>query len=210
MIKIIIVDDHAVVRKGLKQIFDETMDIKVVDEANSGAELLEKAQTGKFDVVLLDISMPGRDGLDILKEFKLLRPNVPVLIFTMYPEEQYAVRVIKAGASGYINKENEPEILIQAIRKVALGRKYISPHLAELLASNLEVGGEAPVHETLSDREFQVMCLIASGKSVSEIANELSLSMNTISTYRLRILEKMGMKNNAEIIHYAIRNQLID
>ena len=209
MIKLIIVDDHAVVRKGLKQIFEEAPDIVVTDEAGSGSELLEKIRQKKFDVVLLDISMPGRDGLDVLKELKVERPELHVLVFTMFPEEQYAVRVLKAGASGYLNKESEPEELIEAIRKVSQGRKYVSPELAEILASNLEITGEAPLHESLSDREFQVMCMIGSGKTVSEIAKELSLSINTISTYRIRILEKLNMKTNAEITHYAIKNQLV-
>ena len=210
MINIIIADDHAVVRKGLKQIFDETLDLFVADEASSGLELLEKVRKNKFDVVILDISMPGKDGLDTLKELKNERPDLPVLIFTIYPEEQYAVRVIKAGAAGYVNKESETDVLIEAIRKVSQGRKYISPDLAELLATNLESSGEAPLHESLSDREYQVMCMIASGKTATDIAKELSLSINTISTYRLRILEKMGLKNNAEITHYAVKNKLVD
>lgn len=210
MINIIIVDDHEVVRKGLKQIFDETLDIHVADEASSGNELLEKIRKNKFDTVLLDISMPGKDGIDTLKEIKQEKPELPVLIFTMFPEEQYAVRVIKAGASGYLNKECKPNELIEAIRKVASGRKYISPALAELLASTLEMGDGKPLHETLSDREFQVMYMIASGKTISEIANELFLSINTISTYRNRILEKMGMKNNVELTHYALKNRLIE
>lgn len=210
MIRIIIVDDHAVVRKGLKQILDETPDLSVIDEASSGNELIEKIRQNRFDCVLLDISMPGRDGLDTLKEIKAIRPELPVLIFTVYPEDQYAVRVLKAGASGYINKESEPEELIEAIRKVSRGRKYISPFLAELLAQNLEAGSETPIHETLSDREFQVMCKIASGKKVTDIAKELSLSINTISTYRNRILEKMNFKSNAEITHYAIKNNLVE
>ncbi|MFA6571809.1 MAG: response regulator transcription factor [Bacteroidota bacterium] len=210
MIKIIIADDHAVVRKGLKQIFDETQDLSVVDEANSGNELLDKVRNKKYDVVILDISMPGKDGLDTLKELKIIQPDLPVLVFTVFPEEQYAVRILKAGAAGYLNKESAPEEMIDAIRKVTHGRKYISPFLAELLASNLDSSGEAPLHETLSDREFQVMCMIASGKSVSDIAKELSLSTNTISTYRLRILEKMNLKNNAEITHYALKNHLVE
>ncbi|MDQ1265186.1 MAG: hypothetical protein QG635_336 [Bacteroidota bacterium] len=210
MIKIIIVDDHAVVRKGLKQIFDETPDLSVIDEANSGKELLDKVRVNSYDVVILDISMPGKDGLDTLKDLKLEKPDLPVLVFTVYPEEQYAVRLLKAGAAGYLNKESEPEELIDAIRKVSRGRKYISSYLAEILASNLDPGGEAPLHESLSDREFQVMCMIASGKTVTEIANELSLSINTISTYRNRILEKMSMKSNAEITHYAIKNRLVE
>ncbi|MGA2296051.1 MAG: response regulator transcription factor [FCB group bacterium] len=210
MIKIVIADDHAVVRKGLKQIFEETQDITVVDEASSGNELLEKVRSKKYDVVILDISMPGKDGLDTLKELRIIQPELPVLVFTVFPEEQYAVRVLKAGASGYMNKESEPEEMIDAIRKVARGRKYISPYLAELLASNLDIAGETPLHETLSDREFQVMCMIASGKTVSDIAKELSLSANTISTYRIRILEKMNLKNNSEITHYALKNHLVD
>lgn len=210
MIRVIIVDDHAVVRKGLKQIFEETPDIEVVDEAGSGDELLKKARFNDYDVVMLDISMTGRDGLDTLKELKYVRPEFKVLVFTMYPEEQYAVRVIKAGAYGYLNKETEPEELITAIRRVAQGRKYISSHLAELLASTLEGSSEKQLHEKLSDREFQVMCLIASGKTVTEIAGSISLSVNTVSTYRLRVLEKMSMKSNAELTHYAIKMQLVD
>ncbi len=210
MIKVIIVDDHAVVRKGLKQIIEDAPDLIVADEAGSGYELLEKVRHKKYDVVLLDISMPGKDGLDTLKELKIERPEMQVLVFTVYPEEQYALRVLKAGAAGYINKECEPEQLIEAIRKVSQGRKYISPDLAELLASNLETGGEQAQHEALSDREFQVMCLIASGKTVKDIAKELFLSVNTISTYRIRILEKMNMKSNAEITHYAIKNRLVE
>jgi len=210
MIKVIIVDDHAVVRKGLKQIIEEAPDLTVADEAGSGYELLEKIRLKKYDVVLLDISMPGKDGLDTLKELKNEKPDIPVLVFTVYPEEQYALRVLKAGAAGYINKECEPEALIEAIRKVSQGRKYISPDLAELLASNLDSGNEQALHDSLSDREFQVMCLIASGKTVKDIAKELFLSINTISTYRIRILEKMNMKSNAEITHYAIKNRLVE
>jgi DNA-binding NarL/FixJ family response regulator len=210
MIRIIIVDDHAVVRRGLKQILDETLDLVVADEASSGFELLEKVKKTKFDVVLLDISMPGIDGLDTLKELKIIKPELPVLIFTVYPEDQYAVRVLKAGASGYINKETEPDKLIDAIRKVARGGKYISPYLAELLAFNLDMAGKQPLHEKLSDREFQVMLMVAKGKKVKDIAEQLSLSINTINTYRNRILEKMDMKSNVEITHYAIKNQLID
>jgi len=209
MIKIIIVDDHTVVRKGLKQIIEDAPDLFVSDEAGSGTELLEKINDNKYDVVLLDISMPGKDGLDTLKDLKLQAPDLPVLIFTVYPEEQYAMRVLKSGAAGYINKECEPDELLKAIRKVASGRKYISPELAEILANNIDGKGQHPDHESLSDREFQVMLMIASGKTVKEIAQELSLSVNTISTYRIRILEKMNMKNNAEITKYAINNKLV-
>jgi len=154
--------------------------------------------------------MPGKDGLDTLKELKNLKPELPVLVFTVFPEEQYAVRILKAGAAGYLNKESEPEEMLDAIRKVSQGRKYISPGLAELLAANLDISGETPIHDSLSDREFQVMCMIASGKTISDIAKELSLSINTISTYRIRILEKLNLKNNAEITHYALKNRLVD
>ncbi|OGU15404.1 MAG: DNA-binding response regulator [Ignavibacteria bacterium GWB2_35_12] len=210
MIRIIIADDHSVVRRGLKQIFDETHDLQVVDEASSGNELLDKVRHNSYDVVILDISMPGKDGLDTLKELKNLKPELPVLVFTVFPEEQYAVRILKAGAAGYLNKESEPEEMLDAIRKVSQGRKYISPGLAELLAANLDISGETPIHDSLSDREFQVMCMIASGKTISDIAKELSLSINTISTYRIRILEKLNLKNNAEITHYALKNRLVD
>ncbi|MCL5991475.1 MAG: response regulator transcription factor [Bacteroidetes bacterium] len=210
MIRIIIADDHSVVRRGLKQIFDETHDLQVVDEASSGNELLDKVRHNSYDVVILDISMPGKDGLDTLKELKNLKPELPVLVFTVFPEEQYAVRILKAGAAGYLNKESEPEEMLDAIHKVSQGRKYISPGLAEILASNLDASGETPIHDTLSDREFQVMCMIASGRTISDIAKELSLSINTISTYRIRILEKLNLKNNAEITHYALKNRLVE
>lgn len=209
MIKIIIADDHAVVRTGLKQIIESDPNLKVIGEASSGFELIEKIQEGNYDVVLLDISMPGKDGLETLKEIKKIKPKLPVLIFTVYPEDQYAVRLLKAGASGYLNKECEPEELIEAIHRVAMGRKYVSENLAELLAQKLEETSSVPLHELLSDREFQVLCMIASGKTIKEIAEELQLSANTVSTYRIRILEKMKMKNNAELTHYAIKNGLV-
>ncbi len=209
MIKIIIADDHSVVRTGLKQIIEQDPHLKVTGEASSGFELLEKIREGNYDVVLLDISMPGKDGLETLKELKKFNPKLPVLIFTVYPEDQYAVRLLKAGASGYLNKECEPEELIEAIHRVAQGRKYVSPNLAEILATLLEESHSAPLHEQLSDREYQVMCMIASGKTIQEIAKELDLSPNTVSTYRIRILEKMKMKTNAEITHYAIKNGLV-
>lgn len=210
MINIMLVDDHAVVRRGLKQIIEDNPGFVVADEASSGYELLDKVKINRYDVVLLDISMPGKDGLDTLKELKQIVPELPVLVFTMFPEEQYAVRLLKAGASGYLNKECEPAELIKAIERVTKGRKYVSPFLAELLANNLDSGGEQPMHEVLSDREFQVMCMIASGKTPTQIAAELALSINTISTYRIRILEKMKMKSNAEITHYAIKNRLVE
>lgn len=210
MIKILIADDHAIVRRGLKQILTETADMVVAGEAHNGQELLEKMRSDQWDVIVLDISMPGRGGLDILKQLKSERPKLPVLMLTIHPEDQYAVRVLRAGASGYLTKESAPDHLVEAIRKVARGGKYISPHLAERLAFNLESISEQPLHEALSDREFQVLRLIASGKTVKEIGEELSLSVKTISTYRTRILEKMKMKNNAEMTHYAIQQKLVE
>ncbi len=210
MIKILIADDHAIVRRGLKQILTETPDMIVAGEAYNGQDLLEKVRSDQWDVVVLDISMPGRGGLDVLKQLKSEQPKLPVLMLTIHPEDQYAVRVLRAGASGYLTKESAPDHLVEAIRKVARGGKYISPHLAERLAFNLESISEKPLHEALSDREFQVLRFIASGKTVKEIGEELSLSVKTISTYRTRILEKMKMRNNAELTHYAIQQKLVD
>jgi len=210
MIKILIADDHAIVRKGLKQIVADTTEMVVADEASNGHEVLAKVSVNEYDVVVLDISMPGQSGLDVLKQIKGERPLLPVLMLSVYPEEQYAVRALKAGASGYLTKESAPDELIGAIRKVCRGGKYISPSLSEHLATHLEVGAEKPLHETLSDREYQVMCMIARGMSVKEIADQLYLSPKTISTYRSRILEKMTLKSNAELTYYAIKNRLID
>jgi DNA-binding NarL/FixJ family response regulator len=210
MIKILIADDHPVVRKGLKDIIQATSDMTVSGEASKGQEVLENVKRIDFDVVVLDIAMPGRSGLDILKELKSGKPELPVLILSIHPEEQYAVRVLKAGASGYLTKDSAPDELITAIRKVSRGKKYISASLAEKLAYDLEIGAEKPLHETLSDREYEVMCRIASGKTVKEIAEELFLSGKTISTYRARILEKMQMKSNAELTHYTIKLGLVD
>jgi two-component system, NarL family, invasion response regulator UvrY len=210
LIKILIADDHRIVREGLKQILAETQDMIVTDEANNAQEVLKKVWDNDYDVLLLDISMPGRSGLDILKEIKSDRPKLSVLVLSMYSEEQYALRALRAGASGYMTKESAPDELIEAIRKVSTGRKYISPSVAEKLAFSLESGDERPPQETLSDREFQVMCMIASGKTIKAIGDELSLSVKTVSTYRARILEKMRMKNNAELTHYAIQNKLVE
>ncbi|MGQ9570310.1 MAG: response regulator [Thermodesulfovibrionales bacterium] len=210
MINILIADDHAVVREGLKQIISERPDMKVTAEASSSYEVLELIDKNSFDVVVLDIAMPGRGGLEVLREIKHRMPRLPVLILSMYPEEQYAVRVLKAGASGYMTKESAPHELINAISLVSKGGKYISPSLAERLALDLGISTDKPLHDSLSDREFQVMCMIASGKTLKEIAEQLSLSIKTISTYRSRILQKMNMKRNAELTHYAIKNHLVD
>jgi len=210
MIKVLVADDHTLVRKGLKKILLDTKDVKVVDEASDDKEILTKVSNNDYDLVLLDISLPGRNGIDVLKQIKCMRPELPVLILSMYPEEQYAIRSIKAGASGYLTKESAPDELIDAIRKVALGRKYITSSLAERLAMEIGEKTGRPSHESLSDREYQVMCMIASGKTVKEIAETLSLSVKTISTYRARILEKMHLKNNAQLTYYAIKHGLVD
>ena len=210
MIKVLIADDHPIVRQGLRQILKETSDIAVAGEAGNGPDTLSAVSKTDYDVVLLDLSMPGRSGLDILQQLKIEKPALRVLILSTYPEEQYAVRALKDGASGYLTKSSAPDELVTAIRKVARGGKYVSATLAEKLAFDLSVDSQKPLHETLSDREYQVMCMIASGKMAKEIAGELSLSVKTISTYRTRILEKMQMKNNAEITLYAIKQGLVN
>jgi DNA-binding NarL/FixJ family response regulator len=210
MIKIIIADDHPIVRAGMKQIIAEDPDMHVADEAGDGHQLLHKIRAEDFDVVILDITMPHIDGLDVLKQLKVEKPKLPVIILSIHPESQYALRVLKAGASGYVTKTSAPDELISAIRKVHRGGKYISPSIAEKLAFQLEADFKEMPHEALSDREYQVLCLLASGKTVTEIADELALSVKTVSTYRSRILEKMNMKNNAELIHYAVQNRLVD
>jgi DNA-binding NarL/FixJ family response regulator len=208
-IKILIADDHTIVREGIKQILAEMPEVTVTDEARNGQEVLQNVWDKDYDIVLLDITMPGRSGLDVLKQLKNDKPALKILILSMHPEEQYAIRAFKAGAFGYLTKESSPNELIEAIRKVSIGKKYVSSSLAETLASHLEAKSEKPPHDTLSDREYEVMCMIASGKTVKEIAGELALSVKTISTYRARILEKMGMKNNAQLTHYTIQNQLV-
>lgn len=210
MIKVLIVDDHTIVREGLRQILEETPDIVVAGEASSAQEVMDKVWNRSFDLVLLDISLPGRSGLDVLKQLKSIKPDLPILILSMHPEEQYAVRSLRAKASGYLTKESASDELIKAIRKVSKGRKYITSSLAEKLAFELEDSSGGSSHEKLSDREFQVMCMIASGKRVKEIADALSLSVKTISTYRTRILKKMNMRNNSQLIHYAIKSGLVD
>ncbi len=209
MIKIIIADDHPIVRAGMKQIISEASDLTVADEASDGHKLLNKIRAEEFDVVILDITMPHMDGLDVLKQLKIEKPKLPVIVLSIHPEDQYALRVLKAGASGYVTKASAPDELINAIRKVFRGGKYISPSIAEKLAFKLDADFEEMPHEMLSDREYQVLCMLASGKTVTEIADELVLSVKTVSTYRARILEKMDMKNNAELIHYAVQNKLV-
>ncbi len=209
MLKILIADDHSIVRAGLKQVLADTPDMTVTDEAGGAEEAIRKALDGDFDVVVLDISMPGRGGLEVLKQIKSQKPKLPVLVLSMHPEDQYALRVLKAGAAGYVTKESVTEELIDAIRKVSKGMKYVSAHLAQEIAFALDLDTERPIQETLSDREFQVLCMIASGKTAREIAEELSLSVKTVSTYRSRILEKMRMKSNAELTNYAIKNNLV-
>ncbi len=210
MIRIFIADDHAVVREGVKHIFSETPDIKVVREAGSGQEVLENIGKQDYDLLLLDIAMPGRDGLEILKEIKAQKPKLPVLILSMFPEEQYALRALKSGASGYLTKDSIPNELVKAVRKVLRGGNYISSSFSEKLLTEITSDIKKPLHETLSDREFQIMRMIASGKTMNEIADELSLSSKTVYTYRARILEKMGMKNNMEVTHYATTHGLVD
>jgi two-component system, NarL family, invasion response regulator UvrY len=210
MIKILIADDHTIVREGLKQILAETDDMMVAGEATNGHEVLEMVRKEDWDLVLLDLAMPGKDGLDTLKELKQEKPKLPVLILSIYPEEQYAVRLLKAGASGYLTKESAPDELIAAIRKVSQKGKYVSASLGEKLAFYVEADGAQPNHELLSDREYKVMLLIASGKTVTEIADQMFLSVKTVSTYRVRALKKMGMRNNAEFMYYALKHGLLE
>ena len=209
IIKIIIADDHPLFRRGLKHALEETPDIEVIGEASNGDSLLSMIKTDNLDMVLLDISMPGKSGLDLLKQLKSEHSKLPILILSVYPEEQYAVRFIKAGASGYLTKESAAEKLAEAIRKIAAGGKYASTAIIEKLAFDFS-DSDKPLHETLSDREYQVFGMISIGKSLTEIGVDLSLSVKTISTHRTRILEKMKMKKNAELIHYAITRNLLE
>jgi DNA-binding NarL/FixJ family response regulator len=208
--KVLIADDHAVVRRGVRQILSDSFKTLLIGEAQNSQEILKLVREQDWDIAVLDISMPGRNGLEALKELKQVRPKLPVLILTTHSEEQYAMRVLKAGAAGYMTKESAPERLIEAIRKIIEGGKYISSSLAEILAANVGTDAEKQPHENLSDREYEVLYLIASGKTVGEIADELSLSVKTISTYRTRILEKMVMKTTAQLTHYVISNNLTD
>ena len=210
IIKVLIADDHAIVREGLKQILADTKEIVVAGHAENGNEAIKLSREDLCDVLLLDISMPDRSGIEVLKQVKKESPQIAVLMLSMHREDQYAIRSLKAGASGYLNKQSAPAELVNAIRQVASGRKYISAALAQELANQINDNHEIPLHETLSDREYQTLTMIASGKTVSDIAAELVLSVKTISMYRSRLLQKMKLRHNAELTHYAIKNHLVD
>jgi two-component system invasion response regulator UvrY len=210
MIRLLIADDHAIVRQGLKQIVSESSEMVVAGEAENGEEALALARKLSYDVAIIDISMPGRGGLDILKDLKAARPSAKIVILSMHPEEQYAIRCLRDGASAYITKANATEELVHAIQAVAAGKRYITPSVAERLASYIEQDAERLPHESLSDRELQVFLLLGSGKTVTDISRELSLSVKTVSTYRTRILEKMHMDSNALLMRYAIQHKLVE
>ncbi len=213
MRKIIIADDHAVVRTGLQLIFDATPDLQLVDEASNGTELMNKLRENEYDVVILDLSMPGKDGIDILKDIKMEYPHLPVVIFSMKPDDNYAVRLLKNGASAYLNKETDPGNIVKAIRTIASGNNYYTPKQANALMNAIQAGNsneKIRPHERLSDREFQVMCMLASGDKKQIISNKLFISPNTINNHRNNILKKMDMKSNSDIARYAVQNKLID
>ena len=207
--KVLVADDHAIIRKGLKQILLDEYPFGEIEECANAEELVQKANDGKWDVIISDISMPGRSGLEALQQIRLSHPRLPVLILSMHPEEQYAIRALKAGASGYCSKDLAHEELVNAVRRVLTGKKYITPSLAETLATQLEEENLPEPYKRLSDREFDVFKLLAAGKSISDIADNLSLSTTTISTYRARILVKMNLKTNADLIRYALEKKLI-
>ncbi len=210
MIRIVIADDHSVVRRGIREILADEADMEVIAEACTAQQLLDLLSTQRCDAVVLDIGLPGRSGLEVLDQLKQGRPSVPILIHTMHPEEQFAVRAFRAGAAGYLTKDSAPAELVKALRRIVSGGKYVGASLAEQLAARMDVRSAAPVHEALSDREFEVFRFLASGKTVSEIAEQLCLSVKTISTYRTRILQKMKMHNNAELMRYALHEKLVD
>jgi DNA-binding NarL/FixJ family response regulator len=210
MIKVMLADDHAIVRKGLRQLLEETGFIEVVAEADDYPAIMKAVRGNEFDVLVMDVTMPGKNGIDVLKVVKGEKPKLAVLMLSMHPEDQYAVRALKGGAAGYLTKNSAPEKLVEAIQTISGGRRYITPELAESLASHLTDDSDKPLHSTLSDREFQTIRLIASGRKLSEIAEELALSPKTVSVYRARILEKMKMKNNAELTHYALKHGLVE
>jgi DNA-binding NarL/FixJ family response regulator len=210
MLRIIIADDHPVVLKGLKEIIEEHFDDVTIDISSKGYELLNKINNNDYDIVLLDISLPDINGLEVLREIKKKKQKLPVLVLSMYPEEQYAARALKAGANGYLTKRSASDELVLAVRKILSGKRYISPAFAEKMMLDFESDTEKPPHENLSDRELQVLCMMGKGKAVKEIAGELHLSPNTVRTYRTRILEKIGVKGTSELIHYAITHSLTE
>ena len=209
MLRILIADDHTVVRKGLRQILQDEFPTAEIDEVPDAEELIKKVMNEHWDIVVSDLSMPGRSGLDALQQIKLSHPALPVLILSIHPEEQYALRALKSGASGYLSKDTAPDELVKAVQKVLLGKKYISQAIAEKLANSFSSDDELNPHESLSDREFDVMKLLANGKSVSDIAEMLSLSVTTVSTYRARVMQKMNLKSNSDLTRYAIENKLL-
>jgi two-component system invasion response regulator UvrY len=210
MIRVLIADDHTVVRRGLRQILAETSDILVGAEASTVPEVRQRVHEGHWDVVVLDINMPGGSAMELIGELRKLTPHPKILVLTVYPEEQYAVRAIRAGAAGFLTKESAPERLIEAVRKIAAGGRYISGELAETLASVVAGEGSGVPHERLSDREFEVFKMLACGRTVSQAAQDLGLSVKTVSTHRTRLLKKMEMKTNAELTHYAVKNRLVE
>ncbi len=210
MIKIFIADDHTLIREGIKNLIDNEPDLKLVGETSNPYEIIDKCQKTDTDLIILDLSMPGKSGLDVLKDIKTVSPGIKVLIMTMMPEEQFAKRTLKAGASGYITKDSSPEEILEAIRRVAAGRKYVSETLAEKLAESLDDNSEKLPTDMLSDRELQIFKMMASGKKQTDIADELSLSASTVNTYRKRIFDKFNFKSNAELIHFAIQNKMTD
>ncbi len=210
MLRVIIADDHPIVLKGLKEILSEGLDDVLLDGTTTGYELINKVQNNQYDLVLLDISLPDINGMEVLKEIKKKKPKLPVLIVSMYPEEQYALRAMKAGAQGYLTKRSASDELVLAVRKILSGKRYVSPAFAEKMLYDFESNVEKLPHERLSDRELQVLCMIGGGKAVNQIAGELHVSANTVRTYRTRILEKIGVKGTSELIHYAITHRLAE
>jgi len=210
MINVGIVDDHAIVRSGLRQFLSEHVDLRVVGEAANGREAIDLIRNAEVDVLLMDLAMPGQSGLDALAMLRAKAPKMGILILSGYPEEHYAISMIRQGASGYLNKECDPKEIVEAIRTVALGRRYVTPGVAELLAQQLNRKDDAPVHEQLSEREFQVFLKLARGETAGDIAKSLSLSVKTVSTYRTRLMEKMGLASNSDLTYYALKNRLID
>ena len=210
MIKILVVDDHALIRKGIKQLLEDNHDVQVAGEAESGIQAINMMRKNHFDLVLLDIALPDKHGMDVLKQLKSEQPDIKIIVLSMYPEDQYGARTLKAGAMGYINKQSAPEKLVGAIRHVISGKKYISETLAEQLLNNLIGESQELLHQSLSNREYQTLCLMSSGKSLTEISEIMLISPKTVSVYRARMLKKMGFRNNAEAIHYAIAHQLVN